>query len=117
MRVLAGSIIGVFALASTAFAGDLSGIFGNTVTITDASGGVTSVLVNEDNTYTVTTPDGAEIPGTWEVADGQACFNAADAEGNPTQTCSADILGKGPGDSWTATDDNGESTISVVAGQ
>lgn len=117
MRVLVGIIVGLFALAGAAFAGDLSGVFGNTVTITDANGAITSVLINEDKTYTVKTPDGAEVPGTWEVADGQACFNSADAEGNPVQTCSADIVGKGVGDSWTATDDNGEATVTVVEGR
>lgn len=117
MRVFTGTLIGLFALMGTAMAGDLSGVFGNTVTITDANGGVTSVLVEEDNTYTVKTPDGAEIPGTWEVSDGQACFNAADAEGNATQTCSADIIGKGPGDTWTASNDAGETTVAVVEGR
>ena len=117
MRIFTGAVFGVFALSGAAFAGDLSGIFGNTVTITDANGAITSVLINEDKTYTVKTPDGAEVPGTWEVADGQACFNAADADGNPTQTCSADILGKGVGDTWTATDDNGESSVAVVEGR
>ncbi len=117
MRVFTGALVGLFALSGTALAGDLSGIFGNTIVITDANGAITSVLINEDNTYTAKTPDGTEVPGTWEVAEGQACFNSADAEGNPVQTCSADILGKGPGDSWTASGENGDSTVTVVEGQ
>ena len=117
MRVVLGAFVSFFALSSVALAGDLSGVFGNTVTITDANGAVTSVLINEDKTYTVKTPDGAEVPGTWDVADGQACFDSADAEGNAVHTCSADILGKEPGDTWTATDDNGEATVSIVEGR
>jgi hypothetical protein len=122
MRVFAGVLIASVAFAGAAFASDLSGVVGHTLSITTAEGVVANtVAVNADNTYSATPAEGEAATGTWAIAEdgSEACFTADNPAEGQEPICTADILGKGVGDSWTATNTDAEgvevsSTVTVV---
>jgi hypothetical protein len=117
MKKLLAAVVAASALfaAPAAFADTMTNLFGNTVTTTGADGVTLRWAFNQDNTYTVILPDGATGTGTWAIEGDQLCVTPGDGSARQCAGLAAD---KNVGDSWTTTNDAGESvTVSIVAGR
>lgn len=105
--------------AGSAMAADLSGAYGNTVTVTNAAGETTKLFIDENNTYSATTAAGATHKGTWAVTGDQICFTqtepapAADAQAS----CGLVQTGKKAGDTWEQGEGDAKVTVAIVAGR
>lgn len=118
MRILNIAAIALIASAGIAFADDISGVYGNTIAVTDADGGQSSYHFSEDGTYTSTSADGSETSGTWVLTEGQVCMKEPGADGAEVENCSTDLIGKTVGDTWEATGpDDSVLQVEVTAGQ
>lgn len=113
-KVLAAVVMGAALFTGAAFADTLTNAFGNTLTTTGADGATFRWHFNADSTYTVITPDGASVPGTWTREGDNLCVTPAG--GAPAQ-CAPIVDGKAVGDSWTVTTENGAITVALVAGR
>ncbi len=88
--------------------------FGNTVSVTDASGTLlASYHFDADGAFTLVGADGTSTAGTWTEVDGEVCMTMGESTGcNPTDGSRA------VGDSWEDTDTEGNTiTITIVAGR
>lgn len=119
MRLLFSVLVASLAFSGAAFADANANLFGNTVVITDANGGVTKAKINKDNTYSTTLPDGKTVKGTWAAAGDKTCY---------TQTDPAPAAGMAPfcppnedrkvGDTWEAKAADGSTLkFALQAGQ
>lgn len=120
MRTLIGAVAASMMMTGLAMAeGEMSGAFGNTVTITNAAGAVTKLHINEDNSYKAVLPDGAVHTGTWAMTGEQVCFTqtepapAADA----APACGLAQPDKKVGDSWEQGEGDQKVTIAIVEGR
>jgi len=95
----------------------LDAFFANTVVMTSAEGAEMKILINADNTYTGTAPDGTAIAGVWELNEaGEACFTRQQPEAMP-QVCNA-LGGQAVGDTWEGTTADGTPvTMTLVEGR
>ena len=92
MRTLIGAVAASIMMTGFAMAeGEMSGAFGNTVTITNAAGTVTKLHINEDNSYEAVLPDGAVHSGRWAMEGDQVCFTQADPV--PAADCRSTVDG------------------------
>jgi hypothetical protein len=127
MRIALIALAGVFALsASSALADDpMANTYANTVVSKDSKGMSSSLLFNQDGTYTIkaTGPDGKPIaiPGTWTLKDGgkTICLATAAPPGTPPAPPSCSPLqAHSVGDTWTVTNDQNQTfTVSLTAGR
>jgi hypothetical protein len=122
MRSLVGALAASVMFVGVALAMDdpMAGAYGNTVTVTNANGETTKLVIREDKSYEATLHDGAVHKGTWSLsADGtQVCFTQtepAPAEG-ATPACGMVQPGKKAGDSWEEGEGDQKITVSIVAG-
>lgn len=115
MRLLATVALAAAMLAGPALADPMATAYGNTVVITYGDGTTVNLYVNEDGTYTGTSPAG-ESAGTWAVSGGQTCFTQTSPEaGEPS--CSKTVS-KSVGDSWQSTGQGGAPvTITIQEGR
>jgi hypothetical protein len=97
----------VFLAASGAAAGDMSGLYGNTIVCTAPNGAATKVHVQAGGKYTVER-DGKTIQGTWIDTGNQVCYTevnpAPPADTKPI--CTSSALMK-IGATWSVTDAGG----------
>lgn len=116
MRLLASVAIAAVMMAGPALAADpMASAYGNTVVIVYGDGTTVNLYVNEDGTYTGTSPAG-ESAGTWTISGGQTCFTQTSPEASPP-SCSKTV-NKNVGDTWTATGQGGAPvTITIQAGR
>jgi hypothetical protein len=117
MNVLAVSAL----FTSAAFAQDvMSGVYGNTVTVTNAKGETTKLILSEDKSYQATLPDGNVHKGTWTVnaASTEICFTQSEPVPAPEQkpTCGAVLPGKKAGDTWEEGEGDAKRVIAIVPG-
>jgi hypothetical protein len=97
-----------------AFADTMENAFGNTITVTYASGAMARYYFEPDGTFTAVAPDGQQMAGRWEIAEEQLCFIAPSTQ----RTCTAFVPGKAVGDTWEQAATNGDPiTVSLVAGR
>jgi outer membrane protein assembly factor BamB len=112
-KIVAAAVMGAALFAGVAFADTLTNAFSNTLTTTGADGVTYRWAFNADNTYTVYTPDGASLAGTWTRTGETLCVTPAGG----AQQCAPIVDGKVVGDSWTVQTENGAVTVSLVAGR
>ncbi|NOT41145.1 MAG: hypothetical protein HOP13_11685 [Alphaproteobacteria bacterium] len=116
-------LMGVAALAlsaTLAIAADdpMQTRYDNTVTLTDAKGGVTKLHYNKDGTMGVVLPDGTKGTGKWAIKEGKLCVTP---EAGPTagkEQCNPFDATKKVGDSWEIPAADGtKSKVAIVAGR
>jgi len=127
MRIAAIALAGGFVLAaSSALADDpMANTYANTIVTKDANGMSSTLLFNQDGTYTIkaTGPDSkpVEIPGKWSLKDdGKTICLSPAAPPNappPPPSCSPLETHK-VGDTWTVTNDQKQTfNVSLTAGR
>lgn len=113
-RKLAAAAIAVGVLAAPALADTMTNAIGNTVTTTGPDGATVKWHFEDGGKFSMTAPDGSVASGTWEQKDGKICVTPA---GGQTQ-CAGAVEGKKVGDSWTTTNDQGQTvTVALIAGK
>lgn len=115
MRLFATVALAAMMLAGPALADPMATAYGNTVVITYGDGTTVNLYVNEDGTYTGSSPAG-ESAGTWAISGSQTCFTQASPE--PTPPSCSKTVSKNVGDSWQSTGQGGAPvTVSIQAGR
>lgn len=94
-RVLLSATIAL-ALASPASADSLDVLYRNTLTLTSAQGGVTTVLLAEDGKFEQTNARGMWAAGFWTQKDGRFCMTAR----GESEICFPLENQKSVGDTW-----------------
>ncbi len=84
------------ALAAPAFADTLDVLYRNTLTLTDAQGGVKTVLLTDDGKFQQTNAQGMWAAGFWTHRDGRLCMTAR----GESEICFPFETGKSAGDTW-----------------
>lgn len=116
-RFTAAFALGACLMASTAVAetDTMQTAYGNTVVVTEPSGAVLRYHFNADHTFDVALPDGRDVPGTYQIANGQICLTYAGRGGGE---CTEHVTGKTVGDTWTQRGSDGNQiTVSLQAGR
>jgi hypothetical protein len=106
-------------LCTTASAGDMTGMFGNTIECRYADGRVTKVWVEAGGKYSIQRPDGSKASGAWVDSGSQVCYNDTNPAppANAKPVCSSSTPRK-VGDTWAVTDPfGGQCTAVLVAGK
>jgi hypothetical protein len=116
-------IVGLAAAATmtfaTATAGDMTGLFGNTIECRYPDGKITKVWVEAGGKYSIQRPDGSRAEGRWVDGGSEVCYNDTNPAPPPNAkaVCSPSNLRK-VGDSWDVTDPfGGKCTAHLVAGK
>lgn len=113
-RKLAAAALVIGVLAAPALADTMRNAIGNTVTTTGSDGATVKWYFADGGQFSMKTPDGAVVAGTWEQKDGKICVTPA---GGSAQ-CADAVEGKNVGDSWTTTNGQGQTiTVALLAGQ
>jgi hypothetical protein len=94
-RVVLSTAIGL-ALAAPVSADTLGALYRNTLTLTDAQGGVTTVLLAEDGKFEQSNARGAWAAGFWTHKDGRFCMTAR----GEAEICFPLEGEKSAGDTW-----------------
>ena len=117
LKFAAASIVGACLVvgAASAETDTMQTAYGNTVVVTEPSGSVLRYHFNADHSFDVVMPDGHDVPGTYQIANGQICLTYA---GRNTAECTEYVSGKNVGDSWTQRGSDGNQiTVSLQAGR
>lgn len=115
MRLLATLALAATMLAGPALADPMASTYGNTVVVTYGDGTTVNIYVNEDGTYTGSSPMG-ESAGTWTASGGQTCFTQSSPE--PGEPSCSQTVSKNVGDSWQSTGQGGAPvTVTIQAGR
>lgn len=113
----AATFAAVMMVGGAAFAASatMEATFGNTVTVSDASGNtLASYFMNADGTFSLTGADGTSAAGTWRETDTEVCLTVTGGE----ESCSPLSAGHGVGDTWEATGADGAAiTLTITAGR
>jgi hypothetical protein len=125
MRFSTLALAGAFALATTAaFADDpMSNTYANTVTTKSQKTGATGTLTfNADGSYGASGPgpDGKPLSyqGKWMLKDGGATICLSPTLPNPPPTSCSPLMKHNVGESWSVTNDQGETfDVSLTAGR
>ncbi len=117
LKFAAAFIAGACVLAggATAQTDTMQTAYANTVVVTEPSGSVLRYHFNADHSFDVVMPDGRDVPGTYEIANGQICLTYA---GRTAAECTEHVTGKNVGDTWTQRGSDGNQiTVSLQAGR
>jgi hypothetical protein len=121
LAILAGVTL-AFTTAA-ALADQFEGMYGNTVHQKDAKGRTSVIYVNRDGTWEQRTPDGKVMRGTFRWKDDtHFCIVVTEPAPKPgeqaRENCDNEITGNHKvGDTWTMTDEDGTTTLSITAGR
>jgi hypothetical protein len=115
MRKLAAAIaMGALLTAGAASAQMMQSAYNNTIVVTYANGGQARYHFNADNTFSVRTPDGQSVSGTYVIEGDQICLTPAGGE----RACTQYVGEKNVGDTWTQTaTDGSQITVTLEAGR
>lgn len=103
----------VFGLTAPAFADTLEGAYGNTVTVTTASGQTATYHFNADNTYMMMAGE-THLSGVWAINGEELCLTPEGGE----PACAPYVGDKNVGDTWTQTGSDGsEITVTITEGR
>ena len=112
--VIAAAVAAAATMAGAAFADTIENSYGNTIVVTNESGGVARYHFDADNTFSVTLPDGNTAGGTYEVTSDQICLTMEGGE----PACTEYDGSKNVGDTWTQAGSDGSTiTVSIEAGR
>jgi len=111
--IVAISLVAAMGMASAAQAGFMDAAYGNTVTVADGNGAINSSFhFNEGGAFTIITPDGQSMDGTWRTEGSSVCFALGENE-----ECH-EVQDIAVGESWSEPNEDGSTTvISIVAGR
>ncbi len=98
------------ALAGPAFADTIDVLKQNTLTLTDARGGVTTILLSEGGEMQQTDPAGMWAAGFWSMEERGLCWTAR----GKSQLCIPLETGKAVGDSWDIRGPRGDVVWTAV---
>lgn len=98
--------------SATAFAEDLmSGLYGNTVTLSAGDSLLVSYFYDENGDFSYEAADGSSGSGSWTIDGNSLCVTV---DGN--ENC-LEVEGGGPGDSWDFEEDGVSYTLAIVEGR
>jgi hypothetical protein len=106
-------------VCGTASAGDMTGLFGNTIECRYPDGKVTKVWVEAGGKYSIQRPDGSRASGNWTDSGSEVCYNDTDPAppAGAKPVCSPSTARK-VGETWAVTDPfGGQCTATLVAGK
>jgi len=110
-------MIAAFALVAPvapAGATTIESAFENTLVVVTSDGSQLRYFFEPDGSFTIFTPDGERVSGTWSQDGDRLCMSTGDAE----PSCAPYIDDKNVGDTWQQRGINDESiTVSIVAGR
>jgi hypothetical protein len=114
-KFAAALAIGAVLIAGPAFADTMQNSYSNTIAVTPAAGGETTLFhFNADGTFTGVAPGGSQMAGRWTQEGDQLCLQYP----NGTQGCTAVVADKNVGDTWTQTGIDGtEISVELRAGR
>lgn len=105
---------GALTATAPAFAQMMQSAYENTIVVATANGAQSRYHFNADNTFTVQTPDGQTVNGTYAVENGQICLTPQGGE----RACTDYVGDKNVGDTWTQTGTDGAPiTVTLEAGR
>lgn len=110
MRKALWFILSPLLMFGVANAGTIEASFGNTLSATDANGGVTRYFFNDDRTYSMTLADGARIEGVWQADAQQTCLTPTGGQ----QSCNPFESDHVLGDTWNVTMPDGSVLIVAI---
>jgi hypothetical protein len=90
------AVSAALSVAAPASADTIDVLLKNTLSLTDAQGGVTTVLVSEDGKFEQTNAKGMWAAGFWTKEEGRLCITAR----GEAQLCMPLEADKAVGDSW-----------------
>lgn len=101
--------------AGTASAGDMTGLYGNTIECRYTDGKVTKVQVEAGGHYSIVRPDGSTAKGSWTDDGSNVCYTDTDPAppANMKPVCSPSTARK-VGDTWEVTDPMGGHCTAVL---
>ncbi len=125
MRIPTLALAGALALSATAaWAADpMANTYANTVTTkSQKTGAAGTLLFNADGSYSASTtgPDGKPVAyqGKWSLKENDATICLSPTLPNPPPTSCSPIATHAVGESWTVTNDQGETfDVSITAGR
>jgi len=113
--------LALVASVCAANADPMTGLYGNTLTMTGADGKASKVFVNQDMSWEQHMSDGTAIKGTWAWQDPTtACFTQTTPPPKPDmKPYCAKIDPHNPGDTWSEKDAQGKVLVnySLSAGR
>jgi hypothetical protein len=117
-------LAGVTLALSTAvtFADQFEGMYGNTIIQKRPDGSTSRIYVNRDGTWEQRTADGKVGRGTFTWKDDtHFCIKVVEPAPKPGEQaheeCNEITGNHKVGDTWTMSDDDGTTTLSIVAGR
>jgi hypothetical protein len=115
MKKLAALVaLGALLSAGAAFAQTMQNAYNNTIVVTNASGAQARYHFNADGTFTIHTPDGQQVAGTYAIEGDQICLTPTGGE----RACTQYVGDKNVGDTWTqAGTDGSQVTVTLQAGR
>jgi hypothetical protein len=115
MKKLAALVaFGVVLSTGAASAQMMQSAYNNTIVVTYANGAQSRYQFNSDNTFSVRTPDGQTVTGTYAVEGEQICLTPAGGE----RGCTQYVGEKNVGDTWTQTaTDGSQITVTLESGR
>lgn len=115
---LAAAAAGI-AIFTSASAGDMSGLYGNTIECRYPDGKVTKVWVEAGGKYSIQRPDGSQASGAWTDDGANVCYKDTNPPppADMKAVCSSSQLRK-VGDTWDVADPFGNHcTATLTAGK
>jgi hypothetical protein len=117
-RLVLGAVLGValtLSLAGTASADTIGVLMKNTLTMTDAQGGVTTAWFSEGGRMQQTDSSGMQAVGVWEMEGQRLCWTAR----GKARVCVPLETDKSVGDIWDVKGPTGKvaATLAIVAGR
>lgn len=114
MKTLWLGLAAAVLFAVPASAETVDNTYSNTLLATNAKGETLSWLLEPDNTFKITGPDGKAVTGAWKIAGDKFCITPTGG----AEDCFTYVLGKNVGDSWDVQNSAGETVkVSIKAGR